>query len=101
MNTTATGRDAINVDLHHFAIRERALQRFSSGRIGTLVAKLRRNHGTIAHIKIDLAGGKIIIGKVFTNIGRRFEHHHIQFAALGIGGRTQNVQMALGHRMVE
>ena len=101
MNASATCRNGVDIDLHHFTAGEHSLQ-FAFGRsVRLCIAKLGINHGTITNIEIDVAGCKIVARKLVSYLGRCLQHDHLQFSPLGICGCTQYLQMAFCYRVIE
>ena len=101
MNTASTRRNPVDVDLHHFATGKHPLQLTLGRRVGAWVAKLGGDHRSVAYVEVDVARGEFIVGIPLAHLGGGLEHDHFELSALGIGGGAQDVQMALGHRVIE
>lgn len=79
-------RNSVNILLNNFAVRKLLLRYVPGAAVGTLIAKLRRNHGAVAELEIDIAGGKIIALIGPADEGYPFQRHYFQASPLRISG---------------
>lgn len=102
VNTTATGGDRIDIDLHDVAAGVEAGQQLVAVAIGGLVAKLGGDDGAIDRQIVDVAGGKIAAAAkaVVPPIERGRQHMQLQLVAVGIGGLLEDGHMLAGHLVV-
>lgn len=67
VNTAATGRDTVDIQLNNLTTGKLLLQNIARVTVRAFIAKLRRNDGIIAQIEIDITGGKITVRIALAN----------------------------------
>lgn len=89
VNPATTGRDGVDVDLHHVAVRIEFFQQVEGLLVRVLVAKLRGDHRAVDHEVVDVTGGEIVVVLVEFGLAwfQRWRHGvDLQRTSVSVGG---------------
>ena len=88
MNTSATCRNPVNVDLDNIAPWKHFLQLAFGRCIGSRIAELWGNHSAIADIKIEVARSEVVVCKFlsYSKLSVREENKKMNRTAFVVAG---------------
>lgn len=84
VNTTAACCDTVDIQLNNFTLSKQLLQNSAGIAVGSFITKLWRNNGAIADVKIDIAGGKVVVCIGLADCGGAFQRYDVQATSFGV-----------------